>query len=793
VLHQKNAGRQGELLLTAEVGPRGVTDRLLRSEVRDIRPPEVPAAALVDHGGSIDATTLILASSGLTDLSTTTTTTIPDHFELLPVELPRSVVPSPAPIVATPTSKPQNIVGSFNASNSSRKNGVVNGNIGESKHINESMNTANATVKVVLTIGYSNSKKKCINQSYANLACPMDAGNQNIRVNTDSSQAGDTFIISTTADKVCAERTDLGAPDNWGMNLQVACTASKGLERVVVTIGKSSSKTKCTTESYAHLACPMNAGNKNIRVNADYSWAGDKFIISTNADKVCAERINQGADHWGMNLQIACTSFKVLTCTCTGNGNQYKCTDGVTDHCAASEKCYATGAFKKGSWADGCRVRQTTEATTNATSPKGKVVLTIGKSSSTTKCITQSYNHLHCDIDAGDPGKRFNTDFSQAPDAFIISTTANTVCAERIDPGAPPNGWGMNLQIACTEMVPSAKVPSAPLHAQAKAKAPITTKATTTKANTTKVSSAKVPSAPLHAQAKAKAPITTKATTTKANTTKVSSAKVPSAPLHAQAKAKAPITTKATTTKAPHVAKVPTTTKATTPQVQSVHVPQSVHAPLVHHQYTRRRRRTDTDDGTVIKPITKKEATTEVPYHPIDITKVHESKSRHHKTTTTLHGQVHHDSQGRATMDIMDTKGDVIKVVQGPPGPPGPKGPAGKPGAVGKHGQHGPQGPHGAVAGQDTVEADLNAVKQMQFYWIVFGNLAVVFVAYGLTIALCGGQSRATAKEKVLAEEEEAFLLDGEEEASDGEEKEGVDGDPSAPEFAEDGYEEMPR
>merc|ERR550514_1005583 len=73
---------------------------------------------------------------------------------------------------------------------------------------------------------------------------------------------------------------------------------------VTVTIGASMrAQTRCATSSQ-ELDCAENAGNRNIRVNRDYSWAGDSFRVTSEGNQVCATRLDN--NHWGMNLQVSC-------------------------------------------------------------------------------------------------------------------------------------------------------------------------------------------------------------------------------------------------------------------------------------------------------------------------------------------------------------------------------------------------------------------------------------------------------------------------------------------------------
>merc|ERR1719446_293985 len=72
----------------------------------------------------------------------------------------------------------------------------------------------------------------------------------------------------------------------------------------------------------------------------------------------------------------------------------------------------------------------------------------------TTVTIGASHNHANkrcvsasvgsCPSDAGDKGKRVNSD--PWGDRFAITVEGGKVCARRLD---NPGGWGMNLQIKC--------------------------------------------------------------------------------------------------------------------------------------------------------------------------------------------------------------------------------------------------------------------------------------------------------------------------------------------------------
>jgi len=75
--------------------------------------------------------------------------------------------------------------------------------------------------------------------------------------------------------------------------------------------------------------------------------------------------------------------------------------------------------------------------------------ITIGSCGCTTKkCVAA--DHMSCYKNAGDRGIRVNADHKNANDAFIIETTANKVCAQRVDSASRWwSTWGMELQIVC--------------------------------------------------------------------------------------------------------------------------------------------------------------------------------------------------------------------------------------------------------------------------------------------------------------------------------------------------------
>jgi hypothetical protein len=76
--------------------------------------------------------------------------------------------------------------------------------------------------------------------------------------------------------------------------------------------------------------------------------------------------------------------------------------------------------------------------------PWKKTRINIGSSRSNRKCAHGP--GVRCPSNAGNRGKRVNSDYRHAGDRFRFSYPGNKVCAHRID---VRHGWGMNLQIMC--------------------------------------------------------------------------------------------------------------------------------------------------------------------------------------------------------------------------------------------------------------------------------------------------------------------------------------------------------
>merc|ERR1719265_2019574 len=134
-----------------------------------------------------------------------------------------------------------------------------------------------ATVDVLF--GKSSSNTKCVNAP-GPVTCAVDAGDFGNRLNTDYSQARDTWEITTDGSQVCARRTDRNL--GWGMQLKIGCVEAQEAPppaTVEVVFGKSSSNTKCV-DAPGPVTCAVDAGDFGNRLNTDYSQARDTWEIT---------------------------------------------------------------------------------------------------------------------------------------------------------------------------------------------------------------------------------------------------------------------------------------------------------------------------------------------------------------------------------------------------------------------------------------------------------------------------------------------------------------------------------
>lgn len=150
---------------------------------------------------------------------------------------------------------------------------------------------------------------------------------------------------------------------------------------VLVHIGSSRSSSKCVQASRPVL-CDDNAADKGRRVNTDYADAPDPFRVTVNGDRtVCVKRLD-GAG-WGMGLGLQCSSLDYT--------------------------------------------------------------VTIGSSGGKNKKCVKTPIRVQCVENAGNKGKRVNTDYASASDSFKVTVAGPEVCARRTD----GHSWGMKLTILC--------------------------------------------------------------------------------------------------------------------------------------------------------------------------------------------------------------------------------------------------------------------------------------------------------------------------------------------------------
>jgi predicted Rdx family selenoprotein len=343
-------------------------------------------------------------------------------------------------------------------------------------------------VPVDVMIGRSRSNSRCVNAP-GPVACAVDAGDKGRRINSDHSGAGDSFEVQVDGNKVCARRKD--SRGGWGMNLKIRCAEAEPPPppAVEINIGKSSQNTRCV-DAPSPVACATNAGNQNIRINTDYSSAGDSFEVVMEGRQVCVRRTDQNRG-WGMNLQIACPEadafpepsppeVEVLIGKSPGNRKCIKAPSFVacdsdagdkgirinTDYAGAGDsfnievdgdQVCASRTDQRRGWGMNLKI-SCVEADAPEEEPAlpEPVDVVIGRSRSNRRCVNAP-GPVACEVDAGDKGNRINPDHAGAGDSFEVEVDGNKVCARRKDRA---QGWGMNLKIQCerAELFPEAKV-----------------------------------------------------------------------------------------------------------------------------------------------------------------------------------------------------------------------------------------------------------------------------------------------------------------------------------------------
>merc|ERR1719183_2962104 len=174
--------------------------------------------------------------------------------------------------------------------------------------------------------------RKCVKvPANVRLVCPrLCKKNNKCRTNKDFRTANDTFKLSWSPSKVCAQRVDYRG--GWGMRLGVRCRAysrkvikrarkvkrrvrrvirkRKSIGRVSYhNIGASRSNTRCVNVSKrTRVTCNTICYRGSCRVNRDFWGAGDRFRMSWSRGRLCAKRIDSRGG-WGMRLRVKCRSF----------------------------------------------------------------------------------------------------------------------------------------------------------------------------------------------------------------------------------------------------------------------------------------------------------------------------------------------------------------------------------------------------------------------------------------------------------------------------------------------------
>lgn len=184
--------------------------------------------------------------------------------------------------------------------------------------------------KYSLYIGNSGSNRRCVNvPANVRLVCPSRCG-KGCRTNTDFRTAGDTFKMTWSPKRACAQRLD--ARGGWGMRLRVNCRAYtrkvvKRARKVAKRVrkvrrprrslgrisyhyfGPSRGNTRCIKVSKrTKVTCNTICYRGACRVNRDFWGAGDRFRMSWQPGRLCAKRVDSKGG-WGMRLRVKCRSY----------------------------------------------------------------------------------------------------------------------------------------------------------------------------------------------------------------------------------------------------------------------------------------------------------------------------------------------------------------------------------------------------------------------------------------------------------------------------------------------------
>jgi len=346
---------------------------------------------------------------------------------------------------------------------------------------------------IEVTVGTSSRSMKCVDAG--GVQCLRDAANRRKRVNSDFSDSDDLFNVSMTLDgRVCVKRIDMRR--GWGMKLKLSCvqvgplspsllatttttqppsklvrspvlrqsgaarlgasetvleefdfneTEALNHPTVSVTVGTSSGNMKCVEAGGVH--CLRDSANRGKRVNPDYSDTDDRFNVTMTSDgQVCVKRLDRRGG-WGMKLELSCVQVGPLSPSLltTATTTRPPPSTLVESPVLQSGAVRLVRASEDGDTSDAGASNDTQDLRT-------KVGVTVGKSGNNEKCISNEYGAV-CSADAGDMGRRVNTDHADKPDSFSVTMdkTNNKICVRRLD---NDGGWGMNLELACVMVGP---------------------------------------------------------------------------------------------------------------------------------------------------------------------------------------------------------------------------------------------------------------------------------------------------------------------------------------------------
>lgn len=199
--------------------------------------------------------------------------------------------------------------------------------------------------------------------------------------------------------------------------------------------------------------CPFD-GNTCYNARSDCCdhavCEGATTSMDTKVCKACARVASQGAcesDICNENANAVTYLWTGSECKACKSSGQDDCSSRCRGSFWDGQACQACGSCPTGQYRSAC-------SGTNAGGCKADPRVFIGQSTVRKMCVTANVGVL-CDADAGNRGKKANTDSADASDTFEITVSgakSEQVCARRVD-GV---GWGQNLAIWCRPLHPEA-------------------------------------------------------------------------------------------------------------------------------------------------------------------------------------------------------------------------------------------------------------------------------------------------------------------------------------------------